>query len=157
VGAVRRVADGVGAVLERAPHLPEGVRRGLAAWLWLIAAVLGLVELGGGIADLRTASAVGGVCGVAGGFLGSCAQVEAALGVAGIAAIASAVVVGLAVVPARALEAHGWERLFLATIVAIVGGLVSDVLVDPLGVIGTAIWALVALWVLFEAREAYHS
>lgn len=145
---------------EGLPHLPKGLRDWLVenAW-WLVVigviagALAGLSALNALTVGSAWLTAVVGV-GVGGAlFAGSLINL--------ITIVAVIIFEALAIKPLQHKQKRGWDLLFLAAIVGIVGSLVGSLVSAAVtgavlgAIVGTVIAAALSFYVLFELRGAY--
>lgn len=138
------------------PHLPKGVTVWLvenAWWLVVVGVVIGV------IAVFPLASAVMFIGGVSSLYLG--------VGYSGLYLVSSwislavlavtVIIECMAIQPLKAKQKRGWNLLFAASLLGIVGSLVSAFIVGNIfgGIFTAAITAVISLYVLFELRPHY--
>lgn len=138
------------------PHLPKGFRDWLvenAWWLVIIGVVLGAIGVLGLLPTLFVGSAIVGY--YAGAAAGSSVMISGLVSIAVL--VATVIIEAMAIQPLKAKKKHGWDLLFLASLIGIVGSLVGAVVGGNVvgGIIGTVIGAAIGFYVLFELRGHY--
>ena len=140
------------------PHLPKGLTTWLvenAWWLVAIGVVLGGIGILTTLTTLTTGSAI--LTALGGPAVGGMVFVS---GLVSVAVLAVTIVIeAMAIQPLKEKKKHGWDLLFLASLVGIAGSLVSAILSGPLGVVsglfGAAVAVVIGFYVLFELRVHY--
>ena len=146
-------------------HLPATWRRWLSDnswWLVIIGVILAVLSVIGSLRTLlwadeimRTSRQFAEAFGVT--VPGASFTSQLGLWIS-VATLAVAVLIQLrAVQPLRAKKKSGWDLLFLAVIVSLVGSLVSGLVAGSIvsTVIGAAVAGLISWFVLFEIREQF--
>lgn len=150
--------DAIAKVHKDLPHLPQGLTKWLvenAWWLVLIGVIIGVIGALTTLMGLVAGSLlVGSIMGAA---LGGMLLVS---GIVSLAVLALTIVIeAMAIQPLKVQKKYGWDLLFLVSLIGIAGSLVSSLLGGPIsivtGVIWTAVWGAVSLYVLFELRLQY--
>ena len=138
------------------PHLPKGLRDWLvenAWWLTLIGVVLGA------IAAFQLVGALIFVAGLTAAYLGAGygALYIPSVVVSMAVLIATIVIEAMAIQPLKAKQKRGWDLVFLASVVSIVGSLVGSVIGGNIfgGIFMAAVSAVIGVYVLFELRPHY--
>ncbi len=140
------------------PHLPKGVRTWLgenAWWLVIIGVVIGAIGIFSGLALIIGASAVVGMM----GMYGMGALVGVALTAAWVSLAFSAVTViieAMAIKPLQNKQKRGWDLVFLSLLLNVAASVISAVmLMNPFGLVMTALATLVGGYVMFEIRGEF--
>ncbi|MGB4957538.1 MAG: hypothetical protein WBO49_03755 [Candidatus Saccharimonas sp.] len=138
------------------PHLPKGLTTWLvenAWWLVLIGVVIGVIAV---------FPLIGAVM-----FIGGVSSLYLGVGYSGLylvsswislAVLAATIVIeGMAIQPLKEKQKRGWNLLFAASLLGIVGSLVSALIMGNIfgGIVSAAIVAAISLYVLFELRPHY--
>lgn len=140
------------------PHLPSSITKWLvdnAWWLVVIGVVIGV------FAALSILTALTAGSAIVGAFLGASAGgvVFASSLVSLIAAVLTLTIEATAIQPLKAKQKRGWDLVFLAFLVGIVGSVVSAIFGGAYGmvsgIIWTLVWGAVGLYLLFELRVHY--
>lgn len=142
------------------PHLPKGFTAWLVenAW-WLV--IIGVAV--GGISVLTTLTALAAGSLFVGSLLG--ASIGGMIFLSSLVSLVVLVLVivleALAIKPLKDKQKRGWDLVFLASLVSLVGSLVGTLLNGPLGIVTGIIWTAVAaaisFYLLFELRVHYVS
>ena len=137
-------------IFQNFPHIPEGGKKvitQIAPWLAIIFGILGIVGLfsAGMFASFATTLSGGlAMPYMLGGLV--------SMVFSGIAAV----LMIMSYKGLLAMKKSGWNFAFYAQVVSIAGGLVGVVFGGGIsGLLGTAIGAIIGLWILFEVRSRY--
>lgn len=138
------------------PHLPKGVTTWLvenAWWLVLIGVVIGVLAV---FPMIGTVMFIGGVSAV---YLGvSYSGMYLVSSWISLAALTATIIIeAMAIQPLKVKQKRGWNLLFAASLLGIVGSLVSAFIVGNIfgGIFTAAITAAISMYVLFELRPHY--
>ena len=138
------------------PHLPKGLTTWLvenAWWLVLIGVVIGVIAV---FPLIGAVMLVGGVSAVYLG-LGYGAMYLVSSWVSLAVLVATIIIEGIAIQPLQVKQKRGWNLLFAASLLGVVGSLVSAFIAGNIfgGIFTAAITAAISLYVLFELRPHY--
>lgn len=148
--------DRIAALSHSLPPLPDGFRRGLARYAWVVALVVGIFEAFGALDDLRTASELHGLYGSLYTLGTGISTLD--LDLLGLLSLALAVIWLVAVASLRRLDRRGWQTVFLGTLILLVGGVILDLVYLAIGgVIVVLIEVAIGWYFLFQIRDQFTS
>lgn len=146
---VDSVASAAAKWMKGVPHLPKAFTKWLAQNSWWLT-IIGVVFSAFGILTLLAAMMAGTVVLAAvGAIVYSGVFLVGAL-ITLVGAVVCVVVEAMAIAPLKAMKRRGWDLMFLALLVSVAFGIISNLLTVNvggvlLGLIGAAIGAYVAL------------
>lgn len=141
---------------KNAPHLPRGLRVWLvenAWWLVIIGVVLSSITLLAMLPAMFVGTAL--VTMYAGSAYGGPMMFSNLVNVAVL--VVTIIIEAMAIQPLKVKQKRGWNLLFLASVVGILGSLIGAFITYNIvgGILWTAVAAILSFYVLFELRGHY--